>query len=169
MESSKSNSQRYTGLNWMRTFELNIFIDRPPREVYDHIAEPINMIGLQPLLTTIDILKEQKTAEGVVLRPFYMLMTYRWFGLPVMRNRVYTVMHLTRPHSELEFHVFSKPNIELVFHYLFQETEEGRTHLVQKVRFEKVSKLLESLVLNQASQTQRTLLANLKVRLESNQ
>jgi hypothetical protein len=46
----------------MRTFELNIFIDRPQREVYEHIAEPINMIGLQPLLTTIDVLKEQKGA-----------------------------------------------------------------------------------------------------------
>lgn len=151
----------------MRTFELNIFIDRPRREVYDHIAQPINMIGLQPLLTTIDILKEQKTAEGVVLRPFYMLMTYRWFGFPLLRNRVYTVMHLTRPHSELEFHVFSRPNIQLCFQYLFQESEEGRTHLIQKVRFERVNKLLENFVFNQAIQTQRSLLANLKVRLES--
>lgn len=150
----------------MRTFELNIFINRPRREVYEHIAEPINMIGLQPLLTTIDVLKEQKDGNGIVLRPFHMLVTYRWLGLPVFRNRVYTVMHLTKPDSELEFHVFSKPGIQLVFQYLFQETEEGQTHLVQRVRFERVNKLLENLVFNQAIQTQRALLANLKVRLE---
>lgn len=152
----------------MRSFELNIFINRPRREVYDHISEPINMIGLQPMLTTIDILKEQKDGNGVTLRPLHMLMTYRWLGLPILRNRVYMVMHLTKPHKELEFHVFSRPGIQIVFQYLFQETEEGQTHLIQKVRFERVSKLLESIVFNQASQTQRALLANLKVRLESN-
>jgi hypothetical protein len=152
----------------MRSFELNIFINRPRREVYDHIAQPINLIGLQPMLTTIDILKEQKDGNGITLRPLYMLMTYRWMGLPVLRNRVYMVMHLTQPHKELEFHVFSKPGIQIVFQYLLQETEEGQTHLIQKVRFDRVSKLFESIVFKQASQTQRALLANLKVRLESN-
>jgi hypothetical protein len=151
----------------MQTFELNTFINRPQREVYEHISEPINMIGLQPLLTTIDILKEQVDGDRVVLRPFHMLMTYRWLGLPVFRNRVYTVMHLTKPYDELEFHVFSKPGIQIVFHYFFQRTEEGYTHLIQKVRFEKVNKLMESLIFNQSIQTQRALLANLKVRLEN--
>ena len=151
----------------MRSFELNIFIDRPAREVYEHISEPINMIGLQPFLTTIDILKEQKGNDGVTLRPFYMLVTYRWLGLPVLKNRVYCVMHLTKPPSELEFHLFSQPGIQIVFHYLVQETEEGRTHLIQKVRFQQVSKLFENFVFNQAIQTQRALLANLKVRLEN--
>lgn len=150
----------------MRTFELNIFIDRPRIMVYNHIAEPINMIGLRPLLTTIDILKEQKDADGVILRPFYTVETFRWLGLPVMRKRIYSVIHLTNPHSELEIHVFSKPDIQIVFRYFLQETEEGQTHLVQRVSFEKVSKLLENLVFKQAIKNQRALLANLKVRLE---
>jgi hypothetical protein len=45
------------------------------------------------------------------------------------------------------------------------ESEEGRTRLVQKVRFEQVNKLLENFVFDWAIQTQRALLANLKVRL----
>jgi len=150
----------------MRTFELNIFIDRPQQEVYEQVAQPINMIGLQPLLTTIDVLKEQKDSNRVILRPFYTVETVRWLGLPVFRNRVYSVIHLTKPPDELEFYVFIKPGINLVYQYLFQESEEGRTHLVQKVRFEKVSKLLENFVFNQAIQAQRVFLANLKVRLE---
>jgi len=150
----------------MRTFELNIFIDRPRDEVYEHVAQPINMIGLQPLLTTIDVLKEQKDADGVILRPFYTVETTRWLGLPVTRDRVYSVIHLTKPRSELEISVFSQLNTQVVYHYLFQESEEGRTHLVQKVRFEKVNKLLENFVFDRAIQTQRALLANLKVRLE---
>jgi hypothetical protein len=150
----------------MRTFEQNIFIDRPRIEVYNHVAEPINMIGLQPLLTTIDILKEQKNADGVVLRPFYTVETHRWLGLPVRRNRIYTVIHLTKPHSELEFHIFRNSNNQIVLHFLFQESEEGRTHLTQRFRFEKVSRLFENLIFDQTLKAQRAFLTNLKVRLE---
>ena len=150
----------------MRRYELNAFINRPPQAVYEHLAEPINMIGLQPLLTTIDFLKEQTDANGIILRPFYMLITYRWLGLPILRNRVYIVLHLTKPFNELELHVFSRPGIHVVFEYRFQEMEEGHTHLIQTLRFEKVNQLFKTIVLSQANQTQRALLANLKVRLE---
>lgn len=150
----------------MRSFELNIFIDRPCEEVYEHLAQPINMIGLQPRLTTIDILKEQKDANGVILRPFHCIQTFRWLGLPVLRQRVYTVIHLTNPPGDLEFHVFSKPGIQILYQYLFQESEEGRTHLIQKFRFERVNRLLENIVFEQVIQAQRVMLTNLKVRLE---
>ena len=150
----------------MRTFELNIFIDRPRSEVYNHLSEPINMIGLTPHMTSIDVLKEQKDADGIVLRPFYTMQTYKWLGLPVRKDRVYWVIHLTQPNSELEFHVFQSRNTQIVFHYIFLESEEWRTHLIQRVRFEKVSKLLENRVFNEAIATQRALLTNLKIRLE---
>lgn len=150
----------------MRSFELNIFIDRPREEVYEHLAQPINMIGLQPRLTTIDVLKEQKDGDGVILRPFHSIQTFRWLGLPILRPRVYTVIHLTNPPDELEFHVFSKPELQISYQYLFQESEEERTHLIQKFKFEKVSRLLENVVFDQIIQTQRVMLTNLKVRLE---
>ena len=150
----------------MRRYELNAFINRPPQQVYEHLAEPINMIGLQPWLTTIDVLKEQTDASGILLRPFHMLITYRWLALPFLRNRVHVVLHLTKPFDELELHVFSRPGIHVVFEYRFQEMEEGYTHLIQTLRFERVSRVFKSIVLSQANQTQRALLANLKVRLE---
>ena len=150
----------------MRTFELNIFIDRPRNEVYDHVSEPINMIGLLPRLTSIDILKEQKDAKGIVLRPFYTLEILRWAGIPVFRNRVYTVIHLTRPREEMEFHVFVKPNIKIIFRYFFNEDDEKRTHVIQRVTFEKVGKLLENFVFEHALTAQRGFLTNLKVRIE---
>ena len=150
----------------MRSFELNIFIDRPQSEVYEHIAEPINMIGLQPLMTTIDILKEQKNTDGIVLRPFYMVETYRWTGLPLWRSRIYLVIYLTKPNEELELHIYRKPGIKIVYKFEFRQDEDERTHLTQKVNFERVNKLLENFVFEQAIKAQRALLANLKVRLE---
>jgi hypothetical protein len=150
----------------MNTFELNIFIDCQQSKVYDHLSEPINMIGLQPLLMEIDVLKERKDADDIVLRPFYMVQTFRLMGLPIYRNKVYSVIHLTKPKEELEFHLHSKPNIEIIFIYKFNQFNDGRTQITQTIQFVKVSKVLEYLVVNQARRAQRALLSNLKVRLE---
>jgi len=152
----------------MHAIELNMFINCPKGEVYDQLAEPINMIGLQPLLTTIDILKEQRNAEGILLRPFYMMETFRWAGLPVFRSRVYTVISLTRPREGLEIRMYRKPGIVIAHRFEFRsiKDEKERTHLVQKIQYEKGAKLLENLVFEQAVRAQRALLTNLKVRLE---
>ena len=72
----------------MRTFELDIFIDCIRDKVYDHISEPINLIGLLPLLTDIDVLKERKDTNGIILRPFYAGKIFRVMGLRVYRSRV---------------------------------------------------------------------------------
>ena len=124
------------------------------------------MIGLQPLLTTIDMLKEKQAENNILLRPFYTVETFRWAGLPIYRNRIYSVIHLTSPPEELEFHVHSKPNIYIVFKYVFNEDEDRRTHIKQVVQLVHVNRLLENVVVNQAKQAQRALLSNLKVRLE---
>lgn len=150
----------------MLTFEQHIFIDRRKDEIYDHISEPLNMIGLQPLLTTLDVMKEQTDENGITLRPFYTVEVFRWAGIPLMRNRIYSVIHLTQPRDELEFHVFSKPNIKIVFKYAFVQYNDLRTHITQTILFEQLSKILEGFVFNQAVKAQRALLTNLKARLE---
>jgi hypothetical protein len=150
----------------MQTFELNVFIDCPRSEVYDHLSNPINMIGLQPHLTTMDVLKEQKSESGITQRPFYTVQTFRWAGLPIYRNRLYSVIHLTKPGEELEIHIYSKPGIYIIFKYAFTEDSSKRTQVKQTVGLVQVSKILENIVVNQANQAQRALLSNLKVRLE---
>ena len=152
----------------MRSIELNMFINSPRREVYDQLAEPINMIGLQPRLTAIDILKEKKKNEGILLRPFYMVETYWLLGLPVLKTRVYTVIGLTRPGDELDLRVYRNPGIVLLHQFIFHriEDQEERTHIIQKISYEKGAKILEGFVFGQEVKAQRALLTNLKVRLE---
>ena len=148
----------------MRKFEQHIFIDRRKDEIYDHIAEPINMIGLQPLLTTIDLLKEQQNEQGIILRPFYTVEVFRWAGIPLVRSRIYSVIHLTRPKDELD--VYRWPNIKIVFKYEFVQYTDQRTHITQTINFEKVNKILEGFVFERSIKVQRAVLTNLKVRLE---
>lgn len=150
----------------MGSFELNIFIDCARDAVYDHLSEPINMIGLQPFLTEIDVLKEKRSAEGVVLRPFYTVETFLWMGLVTYKRKSYTMIRLTNPKEELEFHTHAKPGIEVVYHYWFRPSNHQRTQVTQSVRFVKVNRLLAGFVQEQARRTQRALLSNLKVRLE---
>ena len=152
----------------MRSIELNMFINCPKRDVYDQLSEPINMIGLQPRLTTIDILKEQRNTDGILLRPFYMVETYWLLGLPMLRTRVYTVIGLTKAGEELEIRVYRKPGILLLHQFEFRQVtdEAERTHLVQKISYERGTKVLENLVFQQVIAAQRALLSNLKVRLE---
>lgn len=150
----------------MKTFELSIFIDCISDEIYDHLSEPINMLGLQPLLTEIDVLKAGVDENGIAIRPFYTVETFRLFGLPVFRNRIYSVIHLTKPKAELEYHVFRKPGIEIIFSYRFRQLNDDRTQVSQTVHFVKANKLLENFVINRAKHAQKVLLSNLKVRLE---
>lgn len=150
----------------MKTFELTIFINCQRDVVYAHLSEPINMIGLQPRLTEINTLKEKRDADGIVLRPFHTVETHRVLGLPIYRNKLYSVIRLTKPKEELEFHVHSKPGIEIIFHYKLQQFSDQRTQVTQTVQDVKANKLLENFVINQVKYTQRILLSNLKVRLE---
>lgn len=150
----------------MQTFELTVFIDCKRDKVYDHLSEPINMIGLQPRLTGIDTLKGKRDADGIALRPFHMVETYRVMGLPIFRNKLYAVIRLVKPKECLEFHVHSQPGIEIVFHYKFEQFNDQQTQVTQTLRALKANKMLEKFVLNQAKYTQRVLLSNLKVRLE---
>ena len=150
----------------MQKFELTVFIDCIRDKVYDHLSEPINMIGLQPRLTEIDTLKEKRDLDGIVLRPFHVVESYRLLGLTVFKNRLYSVLRLVKPKEELELQVHSRPGIELVFHYEFRQSNDQRTQVTQTLQALKANKLLENFVLSQAKHTQRVLLSNLKVRLE---
>lgn len=150
----------------MRTFELNIFIDCKRDKVYDHLSEPINMIGLQPRLTEINILENRKDENGVILRPFNTVEVFRWLGIPILRSKVYSVIRLTKPRKEMELYVSRELKIEIGFKYEFRQFNDVRTQVTQTIQSVKGIKLFEGFVMNQANYMQRALLSNLKVRLE---
>ena len=78
--------------------------------------EPINMIGLQPLLTTIDVLKEQKDANGIILRPFYTVETFRWLGLPVLQEpRLFSHPSDKATRANWNSMCSARPDIQIVF------------------------------------------------------
>jgi len=150
----------------MRHFKQETFINRPCKDVYEHLAEPGSFLGLQPLLTSLDTLPEQRGEQGILLRPFYTVETFRWLGIPIINNRIHSTAHLVDPYKNLKYVTLSNPGIELEFNYTFED-KEGNTHLTQTVDILKVSPLLESFVYREMVKAQRAILANLKSRLEN--
>lgn len=147
----------------MRTIELNVFIDYPRHKVYDHISDPLNMIGLQPFLTTIDVLKEQQNENGITLHPYHTVETFR----PARTARPPESRLLGHPFDKareaLEFPTYGRPDIQVSFSYPFSR-DNGRTYIKQTMKVVQVSKLLEGFTVHQAKQIQRGLLSNLKAR-----
>lgn len=61
---SWSNEVDRSGDCVMRYFEHDILIHTPRPMVYEHLARPENLMGLQPLLTAVDVLEETFGADG---------------------------------------------------------------------------------------------------------
>jgi hypothetical protein len=87
-------------------------------------------------------------------------------GLPVFRNKIYSVIRLTDPRNELEIRVYSRLKTEIIFKYAFKQSNDRRTQITQTVQFVRVNKLLETIMIHRAKLAQRAVLSNLKVRLE---
>ena len=91
-----------------------------------------------------------------------MVETIKWMGLPIFRNKIYSVIRLTKPGDELEIRVYSRLKTEIVFKYVFKQFNDMRTQVTQTIQLVKVNKLLEAIMLDRAKHAQRALLSNLK-------
>ncbi|HXF85338.1 MAG TPA: SRPBCC family protein [Anaerolineales bacterium] len=151
----------------MHSFELTTLINCPRDQVYDHLSNPLNLIGLQPLLTELIVHDAQSDEQGIVQRSFESVETFRLAGLPVFHNRIHSILRLTHPKEVLEFKVFSKPGIEILFTFTFQSLTPHKTQISETVQFVRLNKFLERFVISQARHAQEALLTNLKVRLEN--
>ena len=149
----------------MRHFEHNILINSPRQVVYKHLAQPKNLMGLQPLLTAVKILEESTDDDGIATCQFDSVETFRIGKLPIYNNRIHVIGKLTKPFEQMEYLVKSFPNIRIRFLYLFQD-ENAATRLTQKVHIVQVNPLLENFVFKEALRAQQIVLSRLKERLE---
>ena len=149
----------------MRHFDLLILVNSPQQDVYNHLADPHNLLGLQPLLTSVEVLEESRNENNAIVRPFYSIETFRFLGIPIYNNRIKVISTLTKPPEKMEYFVESQPGIHIRFTYQLKQ-ENGSTQINLHVGILQVNTLLESFVYKEAIKTQREVLVNLKKRLE---
>ncbi len=145
------------------SFELEITINRPVGVVYEHLAQPANWVGLQPLLASVSPVARSVEAGRACLRytTIERFQIGRWLRYD---NPIAVRCVLAEPNARIESYVRSFPRLSLAASYTFLPAAQG-TRLIERVTIDGAW-LLMPYVAGTALRVQRQTLANLKARLE---
>lgn len=147
----------------MRQLNIGVYIDVPVATVYDHLSEPRNFLGLQPLL--VEMSPVERTVEnGLSVVTYETVEALRLWKL-TYRNRIRVRMMMTEPNVRMETAVNAKLNVHLHAIYHFAE-ENGGTRLTETMEIN-APRLMMGFVYSQALAAQDHTLKTLKQRLEN--
>jgi len=148
----------------IQTLQFTIHIARSVPDVYAHLANPHNFIGLQPLL--IEMSPIQTVSEnGLPVQSYETVEAFRLGGRVVYRNRIRVKTTLTKLDDHMDTLVHSPGGVTLNVQYLFAPEDCG-TRLTEIMDVH-MSRLVAGFVVRQATQAQLTVMERLKTRLES--
>lgn len=142
-------------------FQANFF--RPAQFVYQHLSDPRNFIGLQPLLISISDIQETQQ-QGVSALSYENVEEFIFLGFLKYHNRIKVQMRLTEPGKRMDAFVDSPGAVKLHVEYLFTRQEQG-SRLDELFHIEAPGFLM-GFVIQQASQAQTTVLARLQKRMQ---
>jgi hypothetical protein len=144
--------------------EFQTQIKALPQVVYDHLSDPHNFVGLQPLLTHVEAVQfgEQDGLKNV---SYATVEAFRGMGVVLYHNRIQVKTTFTDPPLQFTTTVHSFPNITLHVEYTF-ELMDGGTLVKERMQIH-VHSWLAGFVTSEATKAQTALLANLKKRLET--
>jgi hypothetical protein len=148
----------------LQTIEVSIIIDAPINVVYEHMADPQNLMGLQPLLIEVTPVQESM-AEGLRVLRYESVEAFQVLGVTVYRQRIRVITTLTAPPTRMDAHVDAPRDVHLDVEYHFAEQGSG-TRLTEIMHINAPA-LLMGFVKGEALRAQQQVLANLKQRLES--
>lgn len=147
------------------TFECTALVNAPADKVFATVAEPLNMVGLQPFLIRCDILKKEVSAD-LRTRAYDVYFIERFHLLGPIRydNKIRVHIDIQSEPRQVHFHVKSFPRIRLRSSYVFED-QAGATLVRETVTVESPS-LLASFVVKTARAAQERLLENLRRKLD---
>lgn len=143
--------------------EFQTRIKVPPQVVYDHLSDPHNFVGLQPLLTHVEAVQFGEL-NGVRSVSYTTVEAFRRMNIVLYRNRIRVQSFFTRPPYQINVVVHSFPNITLNVEYTFAPLGDG-VHVKEEMQIQ-AHALLAKFVISEATKAQTALLENLKHRLE---
>lgn len=146
------------------SFELAVRIAQPAAEVYKHLADPTNILGLQPLLVEMTPVSRY-IVHGRPLLSYETVEAFRLGGLTIAHNRIAVRALLTQEPCRIDNFVTGAAGLMMLATYHFADCN-GVTLLTEQVAVH-IHPLLLPGVLATAERVQRTTLARLKARLET--
>jgi hypothetical protein len=146
------------------SFELAVRIAQPAAEVYKHLADPTNILGLQPLLVEMTPVS-RCIVHGRPLLSYETVEAFRLGGLTIAHNRIAVRTLLTEEPCRIDNFVTGAAGLMMLATYQLAACD-GTTLLSERVAVH-IHPLLLPGVLATAERVQRTTLARLKARLET--
>lgn len=145
-------------------FDYRYFVNAPVAQVYDHLAEPENYIGLSPLVVAVDHI-ERGTGENV--REFVRYRSverFKFLGYLRYDNILQVTMTLTKPNRQIVSDVDSPFGVKVRFTFDF-EGENGGTWVHETISAT-TPEVFKGFVVREAKRVQLARERELKKRLE---
>ena len=149
-------------INFTLPFEIEI--NHPVTDVFAHLSNPRNFLGLQPLLIDMSEIIEA-TEDGALVRRYVTTEEFRFLGFIRYLNHIAVTLRLTDPPARMDAHVDSPGNVTLDVEYHFS-ARGGGTHLREIVHIQS-PRWAARFVNNEATKAQQETLSRLKARLEN--
>lgn len=145
-----------------KTLQFRAALAKPANFVYEHLADPRNFIGLQPLLISISNVVESRS-QGVRVLTYENVEEFIFLGFIKYHNRIRVELHLTEPGKRMDAYVDSPGAVKLHVEYLFSDTVAGST--LEETFHIEAPRLVMNFVIQQATLAQETVLERLQKRM----
>lgn len=146
------------------TFSYRCEIALPVTEVYAHLAEPENYVGLSPLVTRVYDIKRRSNGDQQAVVQYVTVEHFRFLGFIPYDNHIRVTSTQAQPNAVLINEVHSPLNVTVRFENEFSPIDGG-TAIVETVTI-RSPRWLQGFVVGQAKSTQAIRFARLKARLE---
>ncbi len=149
----------------IQTFHYTYVVHAPATAIYEHLAEPMNYIGLSPLIGKITDVKRDTDEQHRSIVTYKTIESFRFLGFITYPNSLNVVTTLAHPNRQIVTDVQSGFNVRVRFIFDLKEQTDGTT--ITETITATVPALLSSFVVNQAKAVQQHRAKTLKQRMES--
>ncbi len=147
------------------TFQHRYFIPATPTHIYQHLSEPMNYIGLSPLVEQVDNIASHTDSQGRTVYTYQSVEVFHFLGFIRYPNRIRVKMILTRPDEQMVSEVDSPFNVHVLFEFDL-ESADGGTWIIETVTAT-MPVLIRGFVVQQAKAVQMARAEELKRRMQS--
>ncbi len=147
------------------SFEYRYFVNAPVRDLYQHLSEPGNYVGLSPLVVEVRDIEQGTDASGSLFFRYRSVERFSFLGFIRYDNLLRVTTTLTRPLQQMVSDVDSPFSVRVRFTFDFEPGDGGTW--VQETVSVKMPAPLKRFVVSEAKRVQQERARILKQRMET--
>ena len=149
----------------VETFVYRYFIAAPADKIYSHLADPLNYIGLSPLIVSVRDVETSRDSQGHKIIHYASVERFNFLGFIHYDNPLKVTMTLAQPPTQLISDVVSPARVRVRFVFDLQPDTDGTW--IEETVTAQMPRLLQGFVVAEAKRVQVERARILKERLEA--